>query len=307
MATILICVTAAADAKNFANALRIAATRLFGKDKIHLTLLSGSQSESSSQASRDNLIKALKAARRARHDDILVIYLAGHGVKHRDEDEYYYLASDAHTAELSDPEVRRHTTVSSRELTEWIKQISALKQVLILDTCASGGLVKTLTEGATYLPAKSAALERVMDRTGMHVLAGCTADAVSYETSRYAQGLLTYSLLFGMRGAALHEGSYVDVLRLFNFVEKKVPEMAAVLGGIQKPIYASPRAGGSFYIGEITVEDQPKIPVQAVRPLFVQSNFFGFRRARRPSRFGGKSKPCIARSFLWCRSKGCVR
>lgn len=41
------------------------------------------------------------------------------------------------------------------------------------------------------------------DRTGTHVITGCAADAVSYEASRFGQGLLTYSLLEGMKGASL--------------------------------------------------------------------------------------------------------
>ena len=45
-------------------------------------------------------------------------------------------------------------------------------------------------------------LDRLKDRTGVHVLAGCAADAVSYEATRYGQGLLTYSLLLGMRRQA---------------------------------------------------------------------------------------------------------
>ena len=45
---------------------------------------------------------------------------------------------------------------------------------------------------------------------------GSAADAVSYEASRYGQGLLTYSLLQGMKGAALKEDQYVDVSKLFE-------------------------------------------------------------------------------------------
>ena len=49
------------------------------------------------------------------------------------------------------------------------------------------------------------ALERMKDRTGTYVLAGAAADAVSYEATRYGQGLLTYGLLFRMRGPALRQ------------------------------------------------------------------------------------------------------
>ena len=55
------------------------------------------------------------------------------------------------------------------------------------------------------------------------MLAGCASDAVSYEASRYAQGLLTHSLLLGMRGAALRDSEFVDVLPLFGFAADQVP------------------------------------------------------------------------------------
>ena len=84
-----------------------------------------------------------------------------------------------------------------------IKRIPALKQVLLLDTCASGKLVERLTDKREVDGSQIRALDRLKDRTGMHVLAGCAADAVSYEATRYGQGLLTYSLLTGMTGGAL--------------------------------------------------------------------------------------------------------
>src|SRR6202011_2249689 len=116
------------------------------------------------------------------------------------------------------------------------------------------------------------ALERVKDRTGLFILAGCASDSVSYEATRYAQGVLTYSLLLGMRGAALKEDQFVDVGTLFNFAADKVPELARDIGGIQRPVIASPR-GSSFDIGQVTADDQGKIPLQAVRPLVLRVLF----------------------------------
>ena len=72
-----------------------------------------------------------------------------------------------------------------------IEQVPALKQVLVLDTCASGRLVEKLTEHRDVPSSQVRALERLKDRTGLFVLAGCASDAVSYEARRYAQGLLT--------------------------------------------------------------------------------------------------------------------
>jgi uncharacterized caspase-like protein len=44
------------------------------------------------------------------------------------------------------------------------------------------------------------AIERLKGPSGFHVLLGCSADRPSSEASQFAQGLLTYALLQGMRG-----------------------------------------------------------------------------------------------------------
>jgi uncharacterized caspase-like protein len=171
-----------------------------------------------------------------------VIYLAGHGVNYGGQDgDFYILTNEARSAELSDPEVRKQAALSSQELTEIFKQNPALKLVMILDTCASDKALEKLTEKRDVPSSQIRPLERVKDRTDLHILAGRAADAVSYEASRYAQGVLTYSLLLGMRGAKLRDGQFVDVVDLFGFTSDKVPELARDIGGIQRPVIVSPR------------------------------------------------------------------
>jgi hypothetical protein len=264
----------AKDAEDFAQALQIAAGRLFGADKVHLTLLTTSRKEAARQPTRANLVAALQAARKARPGDVLVVYLAGHGVTHGGQDgDFYYLTCDARTADLADPEVRKLTAVSSQELTELIKQVPALKQVMVLDTCHSGRLIQKMTVKRDVPSSQIRALERLKDRTGLHILAGCAANSVSYEATRYGQGVLTYSLLLGMRGGKLRDDQFVDVGLLFGFAADKVPELARDIGGIQRPVLASPKGGASFDIGRVTSADQAKIPLQAVRPLMLRTAF----------------------------------
>jgi hypothetical protein len=92
---------------------------------------------------------------------------------------------------------------------------------------------------------------------------------VSYEASQYSQGLLTYSLLQGMRGAKLREGEYIDVRDLFEYAANEVPLLARNIGGIQKPMLMSPR-GASFDIGRLKDDDKKLIPLALVRPLVLR-------------------------------------
>ncbi len=275
---------AAKDAADVAAAVNVGAAQLFGADKVHMRLLLAphrvpNESEKSATPergkdnqqtwpTRQNLARAFEEARAAKSTDILFVYLAGHGVNYGDQDgDYYYLTADARTGNLDDPAIRQQTAISSREFTEWIRLIPSLKQAVILDTCAAGRFVEKLSDCRSIPSSQARALERLKDRTGTYILAGSTADAVSYESSRYGQGLLTYSVLFGMRGAALRDEEFVDIARLFEHAADYVPQLAAGLGGIQRPLIASPTGGSSFDIGLLNPIDRGRIPLAITRPL----------------------------------------
>ena len=263
---------AAKDAEDFATALQLGAKRLFGADKVHVTLLTTSDNPQARKPTKENLAKAFADLKKAKPGDILVVYLAGHGVAmQQGNDLYCYLTADARSldpATLNDPAVRAATTVSSEELAEWIKQIPALKQVMVLDTCAAGAAAVKLTEKRDISGDQVRAIERLKDRTGFHVLMGCAADRVSYEASQYAQGLLTYALLEGMCGMALQKDN-VDVSRLFQYAADRVPELARNIGGVQRPLVVAPR-GTSFDVGRLEADDKAKVPLARVKPLVLR-------------------------------------
>jgi WD40 repeat protein/uncharacterized caspase-like protein len=278
---------AAKDAEDVATAMRLASGGLFTHERVHLRLLTSPyQAPAARDAggpaapvgverpTRQRLAAAFEEAKAAVSTDILVVYLAGHGVNYGGADgDYFFLTPDARTSDLTDPAVRRQTAVSSRELTEWIRAVPALKQVLVLDTCAAGRFVESLSEHRALPSSQQRAFERMKDRTGIHILAGSTADAVSYESSQYGQGLLTYSLLLGMRGAALRDDEFVDVARLFAYATDAVPRLAAYIGGIQRPLTSTPRGGASFDIGRVGGDEREQIPMASVRPLVLRAEF----------------------------------
>jgi hypothetical protein len=214
----------------------------------------------------------------AGQDDVLVVYFSGHGVTYGGtEGDFHYLTAEAQSADLTDPDLRASTTLACQSwkradgteiegLADLIYRCPAGKKVLILDTCASGKAVESLSAQREVSPSQILALERMKDRTGFFMLSGCAADAVSYEASRYAQGVLTYSLLLGMKGAALDPAGLVDVDKLFSDAVERVETLARGIGGIQKPRKAVP-GGRSFHIGQLDDADRGRIVLQAPRPL----------------------------------------
>ena len=269
---------AAKDATAFHGALTLGANRLFGEENVSVSLLS--TEIPGQEPTLDHIFKQLMDMRKASPDDIVVVYFSGHGVNYGGQDgEFYYLtmtADGADAAYLNDPMVRKYRTISSQDLAFELNQIPARKKVLILDACSSGQAANNLLASLKDIPSsQKRALEFTQDATGSFILASSAANSVSYETSLYGQGLLTYALLKGMRGGQLkkiEEGEFVDVEKLLQYAKSEVPSLAKSVSGIQEPIYRNP-AGTSFYIGQMTEEDKEKIQLAEPLPVFIPCKF----------------------------------
>ncbi|HBL28479.1 MAG TPA: hypothetical protein DD490_16725, partial [Acidobacteria bacterium] len=263
---------AAKDAADFGAALRLAGDRWLGDGNTSVTVLSTAAGAPATQPTRMHVMAALERLLEAGRDDVVVVYLAGHGVSLGNEDgDYYFLTADADSFGLADPEVRRRVAIAGNELAEIMKRIPAEKRAIILDTCSAGRFVQAFGS-ARYVPDDQArALQRLQERTGFHILAGAAAGNPSWEASPFSQGLLTYSLLFGMRGGALDDERLVDVLKLFEFAATEVPVLARRIRGVQRPLHSSPGGGMSFPIGRVLPEDAAHIRLQEERAVFVRA------------------------------------
>ncbi len=262
---------AAKDAEDFHNALKLSAESHFGKENVNLQLLTTLQGHQI--PSKQNILKAAETIKNAATaNDYLVIYLSGHGVT--ENGDFYYLTADASDTKASGALENATYSLSSRELTTLVSSIPATRQVLVIDACHSGQLAQNLgSSGFSVSSDEARALETLKDRTGLYIIAGSAADAVSYEASAFDQGLLTYSLLYGMKGPALREDRYIDIIGLFNFASKKVPELASEIGGIQKPEVRVPNDLRTFDIGELSTELRSQIVLKSSRPPVAASAF----------------------------------
>ena len=270
---------AAKDAEDFAVALQLSAEELFGKDHVNIHVLS-SQRKGNELPLKENLLQCFKKISVAGAEDIVVIYISGHGINFGGQDgDFYYLTADAgvNALLLNDPQTRETQTISSREMVNLLNNIPARKKLMIIDACNSGKAAEVIVTSAKDMPASQIrALDRLNERTGFYILSGSASDAVSYETSLYGQGLLTYSLLKAMRGAALRQdGSeeYVDVQTLLQYAVDEVPMLAKGFGGIQMPLFRSPSDQRSFDIGKVNPDIKGKIILTEPKPVFVESRF----------------------------------
>ena len=277
---------AARDAESMAATLNLAAARMFGEQNVQVTLLATGR-EATLPLPTKKLVKEafFQVAERARPADVLVVYFAGHGIS-LPQGSYCFLTCEARTAvDVLDVGLRNITAVTGEELQRWLAEIQARKQVLILDTCSAGALPGSLLDKRDISGDYARAMSRLQEREGLFFLMGCAADTISYESNQYGQGLLTYSLLQGMKGAALRDDEFVDVSTLFNYAADQVPVLAQHIGGIQRPIIAIPR-GTSFDIGALTFEDRARVPLFSKKPLVVRPMLLDRERIGDPLHLG---------------------
>jgi hypothetical protein len=173
--------------------------------------------------------------------------------------------------DLTEPE---KYSVSDSELANWLSEINSQSMVMILDACHSGQMIDRFDNQSGHLSSSEVrALEDLIDETGMYILAGSESEDVSYETSVYGQGLLTYSLLFGMKGEALRDGEYLNVNKLFQYASGKVPQLANSIGGVQKPVVKIPKNMKQIDIGQYNREHKSKINLISPKPVLLASSF----------------------------------
>ncbi len=269
---------AAKDAEDFAKAVEVGALKLLKGDrtKVHVRLLTSNSVSAAAfsttdsktyGATKSDFERAFADFKGATSDDVFIVYLAGHGISIGQDgvaagNTYLYLTQEATTTDrsiLALDATRRVMAVSSDELKDMMRQNKALKQVLILDTCAAGAASGSFVAKRDVPADQIGALERLKDNTGFYILMGSAADSVSYEASQYGQGLLTYSLLQGMKGARLRDDQFADVELLFGYAKDTVGSLAKHIGGIQRPETIMPDASRSFDIGEFTAVERQKI------------------------------------------------
>jgi WD40 repeat protein len=263
------------DAGAMAKAIEALGANLFGTGNQEVKLLTTAK-KGAEFPTKANIKKVFDGiAAKAKADDVCFMYFSGHGDNwgKGDDKQFYYLTTELLNNDISDKKIRDSQTISSSEITEWTNKIPCRLQVMVLDACHSGKALESFMGGKKAVDsARIRALDRMKDRTGMFVLAGSPGDQVSWETSHFGQGLLTYSLLFGMTGAShVIEGNnrFVDVMKLLQYSRDRVPQLAKEIGQEQQPVLATPKGGDSFDIGIYT--DKVKIDIASRRPILVKS------------------------------------
>ncbi|MEO9802835.1 MAG: caspase family protein [Reichenbachiella sp.] len=262
---------AAKDAQAFAESLKLTSTELFGPENVEVRLLT-TDHNGEDYPNKSNMRRVFEEfSSKSNANDVLLIYLSGHGTVGHDRNSFYYLLPNVRVGN-SNLYISEEERISYSEIATWLNMVQALKKVTIIDACNSGNMTKMLSPFRRGSVAnEEQALEKLFSTTGSHIITGSAKDKVSYEASEHKMGLLTYSLLLGMKGAALsdQEGQ-IDVARLFEFSRNHVPKLAQKIGISQLPLVVGTE---SFPIGIASKKVRPQIHLPQYDPVFVPSKF----------------------------------
>ena len=183
------------------------------------------------EATKENILATLdEMAEQVGINDLFLFYYAGHGSVV--ENQFFFIPTE--TPRLFDLKTLKKTALEASVLQGKLQTIKALKQVIIMDACQSGGSVELLAQRGSVQEKAIAQLSR---SAGIHVLASAGSDQFASEFKTLGHGLFTHVLLKALGGAAdgaPKEGK-VTLFELKSYLDDQVPELSMEYKG--KPQY----------------------------------------------------------------------
>jgi hypothetical protein len=206
---------ARADAKAFSRLVKDNASQLFRKVYIEELF--------DRDATRQNIMDLLdEIAQQIRPEDVFCFFYAGHGSMV--DDRFYFIPSES--VSLYQPDKLKKESIDASQMQSKFKNIRALKQIVVLDACQSGGANTELLAQRGGLEEK--ALAQLSRSSGVHVLAAAGSEQYATEFGSLGHGLFTHVVLEALEGGAdgAPEDGKVTVYELKSYVNDQVPELS---------------------------------------------------------------------------------
>ncbi|MCW5632221.1 MAG: caspase family protein [Rubrivivax sp.] len=193
------------------------------------------------EATRPAVLRGLEwLATEATSDDVVVVFLAGHGA-HDDEGRYHFITHEGEIGRLAE------TAVSEAELRSSLAAIRG-RIVLFADTCHAGSV--TAPQAATLSRDHARLADELRaPENGVIVLASSARSEESLEIRSLGNGIFTKAVVDGLRGAAdLLKRGEVTVKGLDYYVASQV---AAMTKAAQNPVSLIPPGMPDFRLIEL--------------------------------------------------------
>jgi WD40 repeat protein len=202
------------DARAFSKTIQEEGKKLFEKIEVNCLY--------DREATRENILKALEdLSHKARPEDVFIFYYAGHGSMVGDR--FYFIPTE--NVSLYQPDKLAVESLEAGTVQEKFRNIPALKQVVVLDACQSGGSAEILARRGAMEEKAMAQLSR---SSGVHVMAAAGSEQYATEVQSLGHGLFTYAILEALGGkadGAPRDGN-VTVFELKAYLNDQVPELS---------------------------------------------------------------------------------
>ena len=171
-----------------------------------------------SAGAREVLSEMNRFLRQASSQDLIVIFLAGHGMQDNNQ-TLYFMTADSNLEEA-------FTGLGVSELQSFLRRRPmSQKALLLLDICHAGAAAGNM--GRRGVPTGNDVINQLVNGTGVKVLASSQGQEYSLEQAdfRGGHGAFTAALLEALEGKAKSGAGSTSVLELEHYVSKRVPEL----------------------------------------------------------------------------------
>ena len=185
-------------------------------------------------------------------EDVFIFYYAGHGVMsvEKSGSEFFVVTHDV-TNFYGSVDMLNEKAISAEELMVFSRQISAEKQLFVMDACQSGGALQAFAQRGAV---REKALAQLARSTGTFFLTASEDAQYANEVGGLEHGMFTYAILEALGGTADGGGdAKVTVNELRTYVEDRVPELSEQYQG--SPQYPTSYSFGQDFPVSIVVTD----------------------------------------------------
>jgi hypothetical protein len=268
------------DAQAFSAALESSAQKLLGADKVFVYNVQSKIDNSPvyTTPERAGVMKALQEiGSKAKTNDVLFIFFAGHGVMQGADHTFTFLTADASKI--------NPVGISTTDLKSWLSpegpfHMMPNKTVLVYDACNSGQAAKEMMADLALARDDDATerqrqIEDLGDKQGVFILSASAPNQSAYELLHLGQGMLTYSLLSTLKNNTdvLDEKQngrgFLNLTKWFLETEREQSRLMQSLGLTQE---AQPYGTANIRIGLVDDEVRNGISLMAEKPLVYCSN-----------------------------------
>lgn len=204
---------ARADAESFSKIIQDRSSGLFKKVEIHQLF--------DTEATKNNILSLMdELSGIIKPEDVLLFYYAGHGSMI--ENKFFFIPTES--VSLYQEDKLNQESIYAGLIQEKLKNIPALKQIVILDACQSGASTEILAQrGAS----EEKALAQLSRGSGVHVLAAAGSEQFAAEVSELGHGVFTYIILDALQGSAdgAPKDGNVTIYELKAYLNDQVPEL----------------------------------------------------------------------------------